>query len=133
MLTLFLSVGGTTGAIITCPLEVVKTRLQSSNSGFHGTPPDGNKPLVSSQNGTGVSMSKSKPHSTQRLVVPQQVVSDRLFQVRFIFFNVPFQIKDLERLNCLLITPDLFYMLLSISRFTGNHMKRICATHVKHM
>ena len=26
--------GGTTGAIITCPLEVVKTRLQSSNSGF---------------------------------------------------------------------------------------------------
>ena len=28
------SVGGTAGAIITCPLEVVKTRLQSSNSGF---------------------------------------------------------------------------------------------------
>ena len=28
------SVGGTTGAIFTCPLEVVKTRLQSSNSGF---------------------------------------------------------------------------------------------------
>lgn len=27
-------VGGTAGAIITCPLEVVKTRLQSSNSGF---------------------------------------------------------------------------------------------------
>eukprot|EP00092_Neocalanus_flemingeri_P107162 GFUD01137542.1.p1 GENE.GFUD01137542.1~~GFUD01137542.1.p1 ORF type:complete len:335 (+),score=74.44 GFUD01137542.1:242-1246(+) len=27
-------VGGTTGAIVTCPLEVVKTRLQSSNSGF---------------------------------------------------------------------------------------------------
>ena len=26
--------GGTTGAIVTCPLEVVKTRLQSSNSGF---------------------------------------------------------------------------------------------------
>jgi len=26
--------GGTTGAIFTCPLEVVKTRLQSSNSGF---------------------------------------------------------------------------------------------------
>ena len=29
-----LSVGGTTGAIVTCPLEVVKTRLQSSDSGF---------------------------------------------------------------------------------------------------
>merc|ERR1712032_1623698 len=27
-------VGGTAGAIITCPLEVVKTRLQGSNSGF---------------------------------------------------------------------------------------------------
>jgi len=27
-------VGGTAGAIMTCPLEVVKTRLQSSNSGF---------------------------------------------------------------------------------------------------
>jgi len=27
-------VGGTAGAIVTCPLEVVKTRLQSSNSGF---------------------------------------------------------------------------------------------------
>jgi len=30
-------VGGTTGAIVTCPLEVVKTRLQSSNSGFDTT------------------------------------------------------------------------------------------------
>jgi len=28
------AVGGTAGAIVTCPLEVVKTRLQSSNSGF---------------------------------------------------------------------------------------------------
>lgn len=27
-------VGGTAGAILTCPLEVVKTRLQASNSGF---------------------------------------------------------------------------------------------------
>lgn len=27
-------VGGTVGAIVTCPLEVVKTRLQSSSSGF---------------------------------------------------------------------------------------------------
>lgn len=30
-------VGGTAGAILTCPLEVVKTRLQSSNSGFDTT------------------------------------------------------------------------------------------------
>jgi len=28
-------VGGTVGAIVTCPLEVVKTRLQSSNTSFH--------------------------------------------------------------------------------------------------
>jgi len=32
-------VGGTTGAIFTCPLEVVKTRLQSSNSGFDNHTP----------------------------------------------------------------------------------------------
>lgn len=31
-------VGGTMGAIFTCPLEVVKTRLQSSNSGFGSAP-----------------------------------------------------------------------------------------------
>lgn len=28
-------VAGTVGAVVTCPLEVVKTRLQSSSSGFH--------------------------------------------------------------------------------------------------
>ena len=33
----YFSVGGTSGAIVTCPLEVVKTRLQSSNSGFGTT------------------------------------------------------------------------------------------------
>lgn len=33
-MTLHFSVAGTTGAIITCPLEVVKTRQQSSKSGF---------------------------------------------------------------------------------------------------
>ena len=33
----YFSVGGTAGAIVTCPLEVVKTRLQSSNSGFGTT------------------------------------------------------------------------------------------------
>lgn len=31
-------VAGTAGAIVTCPLEVVKTRLQSSSSGFHPPP-----------------------------------------------------------------------------------------------
>ncbi|XP_014603087.1 PREDICTED: solute carrier family 25 member 36-A [Polistes canadensis] len=38
-------VAGTTGAIVTCPLEVVKTRLQSSSSGFH--PPPVNKEFTS--------------------------------------------------------------------------------------
>lgn len=32
------SLGGTVGAIVTCPLEVVKTRLQSSVSHFHIPP-----------------------------------------------------------------------------------------------
>ena len=32
-------VGGTVGAIVTCPLEVVKTRLQSSNTSFHTSTP----------------------------------------------------------------------------------------------
>jgi len=36
-------VGGTTGAIFTCPLEVVKTRLQSSNSGFDASVKDAAK------------------------------------------------------------------------------------------
>ncbi|XP_043270438.1 mitochondrial carrier protein Rim2 isoform X2 [Venturia canescens] len=39
---LFSRVAGTVGAIVTCPLEVVKTRLQSSTSGFY-PPPPGNK------------------------------------------------------------------------------------------
>ncbi|XP_015600074.1 mitochondrial carrier protein Rim2 [Cephus cinctus] len=38
-------VAGTVGAIVTCPLEVVKTRLQSSSSGFY--PPPGHKELTS--------------------------------------------------------------------------------------
>ncbi|KAK2581856.1 hypothetical protein KPH14_002319 [Odynerus spinipes] len=38
-------VAGTAGAIVTCPLEVVKTRLQSSSSGFH--PPPVNKEFTS--------------------------------------------------------------------------------------
>ncbi|KAG7207906.1 hypothetical protein KM043_009497 [Ampulex compressa] len=38
-------VAGTAGAIVTCPLEVVKTRLQSSSSGFY--PPPVNKEFTS--------------------------------------------------------------------------------------
>jgi len=35
--------GGTAGAIITCPLEVVKTRLQATDSGFGSNPPPPSK------------------------------------------------------------------------------------------
>lgn len=45
-------VGGTMGAIFTCPLEVVKTRLQSSNSGFGSA--------SSSKPGSGSSVQASK-------------------------------------------------------------------------
>ncbi|RZB39004.1 solute carrier family 25 member 36-A [Asbolus verrucosus] len=41
-------VAGTVGAIVTCPLEVVKTRQQSSNSGFH-VPPIAREPPGGSQ------------------------------------------------------------------------------------
>jgi hypothetical protein len=33
----FYRVAGTAGAVVTCPLEVVKTRLQSSNAFHHPT------------------------------------------------------------------------------------------------
>ncbi|CAK9817876.1 Mitochondrial carrier protein Rim2 [Anthophora plagiata] len=52
-------VAGTAGAIVTCPLEVVKTRLQSSSSGFY--PPPINKELTS-----GHVTCKSFPKSEQR-------------------------------------------------------------------
>jgi len=62
-------VGGTTGAIFTCPLEVVKTRLQSSNSGFD-TPlkvPD----IASDEPGkTTCKTAKSRPVRVAQLARP---------------------------------------------------------------
>ncbi|XP_043601998.1 mitochondrial carrier protein Rim2 [Bombus pyrosoma] len=55
-------VAGTTGAIVTCPLEVVKTRLQSSSSGFY--PPPVNKELTS---GHVTCRSFPKPEQRRRL------------------------------------------------------------------
>lgn len=55
----FFRVAGTAGAIVTCPLEVVKTRLQSSSSGFY--PPPMNKELAS-----GHVTCKSFPKAEQR-------------------------------------------------------------------
>ncbi|CAK9826696.1 Mitochondrial carrier protein Rim2 [Anthophora retusa] len=55
-------VAGTAGAIVTCPLEVVKTRLQSSSSGFY--PPPINKELTS---GHVTCKSFPKPEQRRRL------------------------------------------------------------------
>jgi len=57
-------VGGTVGAIITCPLEIVKTRLQSSVASFESTGQgsNGSKSNVPGSNNTS---SKSLPHSSQ--------------------------------------------------------------------
>lgn len=52
--------GGTMGAIVTCPLEVVKTRLQSSNSGFASSPPSSS----SSTKSGGVGAAPSSPART---------------------------------------------------------------------
>ena len=48
------------GAIITCPLEVVKTRLQSSNSGFTSNPPTSL---------SGPSVSSKKPSSASGIII----------------------------------------------------------------
>ncbi|XP_014249194.1 mitochondrial carrier protein Rim2 [Cimex lectularius] len=42
-------VAGTVGAVVTCPLEVVKTRLQSSSSGFHVRVPNIASPDIGSR------------------------------------------------------------------------------------
>lgn len=55
-------VAGTAGAIVTCPLEVVKTRLQSSSGGFY--PPPVNKELTS---GHVTCKSFPKPEQRRRL------------------------------------------------------------------
>jgi len=55
--------GGTTGAILTCPLEVVKTRLQATDSGFgSGSKPEASnskKPAIIGQNTTNVNSNSS--------------------------------------------------------------------------
>ena len=62
------SVGGTTGAIITCPLEVVKTRLQSSNSGFDTTLKikknftEHNQGVINTSNGASATVNNNKPN-----------------------------------------------------------------------
>jgi len=71
-------IGGTTGAILTCPLEVVKTRLQSSNSGFGGLPPAGrpSNPADSKLS----KAPKSSSFSVRRVVIPPEIATERPFQ-----------------------------------------------------
>ena len=60
MFIIFFRAGGTTGAILTCPLEVVKTRLQSSNSGFGQATPGSSKHAHNLSNGNGAMSPASK-------------------------------------------------------------------------
>jgi len=57
--------GGTAGAIITCPLEVVKTRLQATDSGFgSGSKPEASnskKPAIIGSNTNNVNSNSSGP------------------------------------------------------------------------
>lgn len=55
----FFRVAGTVGAIVTCPLEVVKTRLQSSSAFLY-------PPRVPDQQG------KSSPKSSKGILRPEQ-------------------------------------------------------------
>lgn len=73
-------IGGTTGAILTCPLEVVKTRLQSSDSGFKGMPPAGRKPPVTTGESALPTSQKSSSFSIRRLVIPPEVAAERSYQ-----------------------------------------------------
>jgi hypothetical protein len=57
---------------------VVKTRLQSSNSGFAGMPPAG-RPSNSSESVLSTNQ-KSSSFSVRRLVIPPEVATERPFQ-----------------------------------------------------
>lgn len=61
---LYNSVAGTVGAIVTCPLEVVKTRLQSSSSGFHVEVP---KIAAEGHNTTQVTCKTVPPEHKRRI------------------------------------------------------------------
>jgi len=65
--------GGTMGAIITCPLEVVKTRLQSSNSGFTPTP----RTSISESSVSSKKPSSASGTTTRMVLTPDLATLDR--------------------------------------------------------
>ncbi|GFG31793.1 hypothetical protein Cfor_04230 [Coptotermes formosanus] len=60
-------VAGTVGAIVTCPLEVVKTRLQSSTCGFHVQKVCLPKIAAPGVNNSQVTCKTILPHQRRRL------------------------------------------------------------------
>ena len=67
--------GGTTGAIFTCPLEVVKTRLQSTDSGF-GTaskPPPSKPEILASKPAMGPTSNSNNSGSIRNSIFHPEV------------------------------------------------------------
>ena len=67
--------GGTTGAIFTCPLEVVKTRLQSTDSGF-GTaskPPPSKPEILTSKPAMGPTSNSNNSGSIRNSIFHPEV------------------------------------------------------------
>ena len=67
--------GGTTGAIFTCPLEVVKTRLQSTDSGFGSAskPPPSKPEILASKTAMGPTSNSNNSGSIRNSIFHPEV------------------------------------------------------------
>ena len=67
--------GGTTGAIFTCPLEVVKTRLQSTDSGFGSAskPPPSKPEILASKPAMGPTSNSNNSGSIRNSIFHPEV------------------------------------------------------------
>ena len=67
--------GGTTGAIFTCPLEVVKTRLQSTDSGFGSAskPPPSKPETLASKTAMGPTSNSNNSGSIRNSIFHPEV------------------------------------------------------------
>lgn len=68
METIFYRLAGTAGAVVTCPLEVVKTRLQSSQSGF-----DVKVPVIASLESSNKGTCKTIPTFRRQLTTAASI------------------------------------------------------------